>query len=252
LNFFLAIDTATDVGSVAVGEPGHVSAEIVLWNRRQATGLAPAIQDVMKLAGVTYDDLAGIVIGDGPGSFTGLRIGFATMKGILFQRPELTVYTVTSLLTCAWSFAPLAEGPVAAVYDALRGEVFAAIYRFSEEAVVTELAPSLTTVTQLTELKGIVPSLAVGNGAVLYREQLRSWTGQDPIGPPVAIPRAGAVLQLLAVTGAARQVEDPDFSDPVYGRLAEAQVKWEAKHGRGLGSGGGGASPSPAPGDQRI
>lgn len=234
MNSYLAIDSATDVGSVAVGEPGHVSAEIVLWNRRQGTGLAAAIQQVMRLAGVTHADLAGIVIGDGPGSFTGLRIGFATAKGILFQCPELTLHTITSLLACAWPFAPLADGSVATLYDALRGEVFAAIYRFSEEAVVTELAPCLTTVTQLTELKGVVPSLAVGNGTLLHREQMHSWTGRDPIGPPVAIPRAGVLLQLLAVDGAANRVEDPDFSEPVYGRLAEAQVQWEAKHGRRL------------------
>lgn len=234
MSFYLALDSATDVGSVAVGEPGRVLAEILVSERRHATILAPAIQQVMRLAGLTHADLKGIVIGNGPGSFTGLRIGFATAKGVLFQHPELVIHTAPSLMACAWRFRLLAEGPIAALYDALRGEVFAAIYRFSEDAAVTCLAPRLTTVTQLTELEGVVPSLALGDGAVLYSELARSWTGRQPIGPPLAAPRAGALLELLAVAGATRLVDDPDSFEPDYGRLAEAQVKWETKHGRDL------------------
>jgi tRNA threonylcarbamoyladenosine biosynthesis protein TsaB len=234
LSFYLAVDSATDVGSVAVGQPGHVLAEILVSERRHATVLAPAVQQVIKLSGLAHADLTGIVIGDGPGSFTGLRIGFATAKGLLLQRPELSLHTVPSLLACAWPFRLFSRGSIAPLYDALRGEVFAAIYRFSEDAVVTEMAPRLTSVTQLTELKGVVPSLALGNGAVLHHDLVRSWTGREPIGPPVAAPRAGALLQLLSVAGAARLVEDPDSLEPDYGRLAEAQVKWEAKHGREL------------------
>ncbi|UCG88786.1 MAG: tRNA (adenosine(37)-N6)-threonylcarbamoyltransferase complex dimerization subunit type 1 TsaB [Gemmatimonadota bacterium] len=238
MSCYLAVDSATEVGSVAVGEPGHVVAEILVSDRRHATALAPAVQQVMKLAGVAHADLTGIVIGDGPGSFTGLRIGFATVKGILFQRPELTLHTIPSLLACAWPFKQLAGGPIAALYDALRGEVFAAIYRFSNQTVATELAPCLTTVTQLTELEGVVPSLALGNGAVLYRDLVRSWTGREPVGPPLAAPRAGALLELLALAAAVTLVRDPDTLEPNYGRLAEAQVKWEATHGRELKRGG--------------
>ena len=237
MSFYLAIDSATDVGSIAIGQPGQVLAEILVSERRHATVLAPAIHQVIKLSGLAHADLTGLVIGDGPGSFTGLRIGFATAKGLLFQRPELSLHTVPSLLACAWPFRLLSGGPIAALYDALRDEVFAAIYRFSKDAVVTELAPRLTTVTQLTELEGVVPSLAVGNGAVLHHDQVRSWTGREPIGPPVAAPRAGALLQLLSVVDAAQLVEDPDSLEPDYGRLAEAQVKWEATHGRELKQG---------------
>ena len=231
---YLALETATDSGSVAVGEPGGVAAEVVVSDRRHASAIVPAIEHVMNLAGVEYGDLSGIVLGDGPGSFTGLRIGFATAKGILSEFDDLTLHVTPSLLATAWRFNFVEPGPIAALYDALRGEVFAAVYRFSPAAVVTELAPRLTTVTQLTELAGVVPTLAVGNGAVVNDAVMRRWTGSDPVGPPAAMPRAGALLELLAVEGATKTVDDLASLEPEYGRLAEAQVRWEKKHGREL------------------
>jgi len=238
VSHYLALDTASDYGSAAVGPPGKAIAEIVVADRRHATSLVPAIEEVIRLAGLTYSDLSGILIGDGPGSFTGLRIGFATVKGILCERDELTLHTAPSLLVAAWPFRQVTTGPIAALYDALRGEVFAAVYRFSNDSVVTELAPCLTTVTQLTELKDVVPSLAVGNGALVNGDLVSSWTGRSPIGPPASAPRAGALLEMLAIEGAAVQVEDPESLEPRYGRLAEAQVKWERIHGRELSAEG--------------
>jgi tRNA threonylcarbamoyladenosine biosynthesis protein TsaB len=234
VSYYLAVDTASDYGSAAVGQPGKAISEIVVADRRHATALVPAIEEVIRLAGLTYSDLSGIIIGDGPGSFTGLRIGFATVKGILCEREELTLHTIPSLLGTAWPFRQLTSGPIAALYDALRGEVFAAVYRFSSNSVVTELAPCLTTVTQLTELKDVVPTLAVGNGARVNGDLVASWTGRRPIAPPASAPRAGALLEMLAIEGAAVPVEDPESLEPCYGRLAEAQVKWEKVHGREL------------------
>jgi len=231
---YLALETATDYGSVAVGEPGAVAAEVVVSDRRHATAIVPAIEQALNFAGIEYGDLSGIILGDGPGSFTGLRIGFATAAGILSEHDDLTLHTTSSLLATAWRFSFVKPGPVAALYDALRGEVFAAVYRFSHAAVVTELAPCLTTVTQLTELAGVVPTLAVGNGALVNDAVMRRWTGSAPVGPPAAIPRAGALLELLAVEGATNMVDDLASLEPEYGRLAEAQVRWEKKHGREL------------------
>ena len=234
MSSYLALETATDYGSVAVGEPGAVVAEVLVSDRRHATAIVPAIVQVMNLAGVEYGDLSGIILGDGPGSFTGLRIGFATAAGILSEHDDLDLHVTSSLLATAWRFNFVKPGPVVALYDALRGEVFAAVYRFQQAEVVTELAPRLTTVTQLTELAGVAPTLAVGNGALVNDAVMRRWTGSDPVGPPAAIPRAGALLELLAVEGATKMVDDTSSLEPEYGRLAEAQVRWEKQHGREL------------------
>jgi tRNA threonylcarbamoyladenosine biosynthesis protein TsaB len=235
LSIYLAIDTATDYGSVAVGEPGNTIAELLVAKRRHATALMPTIELVLRIAGVGYSDLTGIAVADGPGSFTGLRIGFATAKGIALEYDRLSLVTAPSLLVLAWGFRAVHRGPIAALYDALRGDVFAAVYRFEDEKVLVDLPPMLGTVTQLTELCGVKPSFAVGDGAVAQRDLVFSWTGREPVGPPVGVPRAGSLLEMMTASGATAVVQDPQSFEPEYGRLAEAQVRWETEHGRELG-----------------
>ncbi len=229
MSVYLAVDTVTDHGSVAIGAPGEVDAEVTIGKRRHAAALLPSIEHVLRMVGVSYAGLRGIVVADGPGSFTGLRIGFATVKGILLEHESLELRTAPSLMSLAFGMRHCAHGPIAALYDALRGDVFGAVYAFSAGAVSVELKPTLGTVTQLTELCGVKPSLGVGDGAAAYATLVRDWTGSEPIGSPAAVPRAAGLLGLLAVGGATTLVADPDSFEPEYGRLAEAQVKLEQR-----------------------
>lgn len=241
---YLAIETATDLGSVAVGAADAVLSEVAFGERRHAAALTPAIAEALRLAGLGYTELDGIVVANGPGSFTGLRIGVATVKGILAHHERLSVRTAPSLMAAAFGAHLFASGPVAALYDALRGEVFAAVYEFGgagsgggsggtvrARAVV---APTLTTVADLVARCPVPPALAVGDGAVAYGAAVRAWTGREPVGPPVGVPRAQGLLGLLAVDGATVAVGDPAAFEPDYGRLAEAQARWEREHGRPL------------------
>lgn len=228
MSFYLAIDTATERGSVAVGNETAVLAEVSMGNRRHASALLPAIEHSVAVAGLSYKGLTGIIVADGPGSFTGLRIGFATARGLMLDNEHLALYTAPSLMSLAFGVRQFAAGPIAALYDALRGAVFGAVYDFAGGRVATLLPPTLGTVTQLTELCGVRPSLGVGDGAALYAEQVREWTGCAAIGPPQGLPRAASLLELLAVDGA-RAVQDPEGFEPEYGRLAEAEVRLAMK-----------------------
>lgn len=245
MNAYLAVDTATDTGSVAVGEPGSMWSEVLIADRRHASALVPAIDQALMLAGVGYEQLAGIVVADGPGSFTGLRIGFATAKGILQQHAGLALYTVPSLLGTAWGAAPFAGGPVAALYDALRGEVFAAVYAFDGRVESGQpvagasrlnvlVPPQLTTVPELAACCPVTPALAVGDGAARHPDEIERWIGRGPVAPPAGTPRASALLGLLALEGGVARIDDPVGYEPVYGRVAEAQARWERAHGRPL------------------
>jgi tRNA threonylcarbamoyladenosine biosynthesis protein TsaB len=233
VSWHLALDTATPLGSVAVGDHGGARAEATVGDRRHAAATLPAIEQVLRLAGVRLADLDGIVLADGPGSFTGLRIGFATAKGLLREHPGLTLRVVPSLMGLAWHVAAFSGGPVAALYDALRGEVFAAVYAVGHGGIETLLAPRLTTPEALVQRAPPV-ALAVGDGAAAHAALMRQWTGRPPVGPPQGAPRAGALLELLGVTGATTVVDDPSALEPTYGRLAEAQARWERTHGRPL------------------
>jgi len=229
---WLAIDTATDVASVAIHAGGQTIARSVRGARTHAAQILPLVQQVLALARLSLEQIAGVVVADGPGSFTGLRIGWAAAKGLVQER-QLPLITIPSLLAAAHAAG---VDTVAACYDALRGQVFGAIYAFAVDRVETLVAPGLFTIAELASAapRSPRPVLAVGDGAERYRDEVLTWTGRAPIGLDALPPLAGSLLALFSYDGARRGIGDPSVAEPVYGRPAEAQVKWEARYGRPL------------------
>jgi len=226
---WLAIDTATEVASVAAGRPPHVEAGAeVRGARRHASELIRTVAFTLERVGVAPNELDGIVVGDGPGSFTGLRIGWATAKG-LAQEAGLELVAVPSLLAAA-AGASLRE-PVAAWFDALRGEIFGALYVVHPDRVETLVAPMVGRPLDFIAKAPVPAALVVGDGAVRYAPEAESWSGRPPVGLDRLPPGAPLLLSLLERPGAARVLDDPLTAEPHYGRLAEAQVRWEAIHG---------------------
>ena len=232
---WLAIDTATDLASVAVGSPPVTqAAAFVQGSRQQAAQILALVEQVLTLTGVRPKELAGIVLGDGPGGFTGLRIGWAAAKG-LAQETGLPLRTVPSLMAAAAGAARvLGEVPVAACFDALRGQVYGAVYVVKASSVETVVPPTLLTIEDLAARSPLCPRLVVGDGALKYAEPVRRWSGAAPASVEEVVPPAVSMLALLPRDGAAHAVPDPATAEPVYGRPAEAQAKWEARHGRPL------------------
>src|SRR2546427_556175 len=141
---WLALDTATEVASVAVGVPPDAEASaFVQGARRHAAEIIGLIDHALQQAGLRPGGLEGIVVGDGPGSFTGLRIGWAAAKG-LAQQGGVPFRAVPSLMAAAATVArQLGPVPIAACYDALRGQVYAALYVVRAAAVETLVAPAV-------------------------------------------------------------------------------------------------------------
>ncbi len=205
---------------------------VITGARRQAADIINVIDEVLRGGAVSRDGLSGIVVSDGPGSFTGLRIGWAAAKGLAHER-DIPIVAIPALLAVARGAATrVGDGLVASCFDALRGEVFAAAYRISGATVETVLPP---TVLQPAELGGRVserPRVTAGDGAVRYADAMRSWSGAAPLSLDDLPPNAESLLNLVARDGLGRRITASD--EPVYGRLAEAQAKWEARHGRPL------------------
>jgi tRNA threonylcarbamoyladenosine biosynthesis protein TsaB len=227
---WLAIDTATDVASVGIRIGEDTIARSVRGARQHAAQILPLVHEVLALAQLALGQITGVVVGDGPGSFTGLRIGWAAAKGLVQER-QLPLIAIPSLLGAAHAAG---VETVAACYDALRGEVFGAIYAFVRDEVQTLVAPELFTIPTLMVRARRSPDLAVGDGAERYREEIVAWTGRAPVGIDALPPLAGSLLALLSYDGARRAIDDPRVVEPVYGRPADAQVKWEARYGRPL------------------
>jgi len=227
---WLAIDTATDIASVAVRVREQTFARSIRGARQHAAQIVLLVQEVLGLAQLSLAQIGGVIVGDGPGGFTGLRIGWAAAKGLIHER-QLPLIAIPSLLGAAHAAGVKS---VAVCYDALRGQVYGAIYAFDADEVKTLVAPDLFTIPTLAVRARTPPDLVVGDGAERYAETVVAWTGRAPVGIAALPPIAGSLLALFSFDGARRAIEDPRAVEPVYGRPAEAQVKWEARYGRPL------------------
>jgi tRNA threonylcarbamoyladenosine biosynthesis protein TsaB len=229
---WLALETATNQASVAIGVPGATPLEqTIAGARRHAAGLLPAVKDLLGRSGSRLEELEGIAVSDGPGSFTGLRIGASVAKALV-QVLEVPLWAAPSLMVRA-AGAARDQGLVLAIADALRGEVYAAAYRFLPDRIETELPATVRRPAELVG-SGLEPGVVVGDAPAEILDLLESWTGRTVVGPPASFPRAGCLLDLIHRRGGARLVEAPLEWEPVYGRPAEAQARWEMVHGRPL------------------
>jgi tRNA threonylcarbamoyladenosine biosynthesis protein TsaB len=237
---WLALETATDRASVAVGRTAADAVEESLTGaRRHAGALLPMIEAALRRRGIGLDAITGVIVSDGPGSFTGLRVGATAAKALARTR-GLPLRTTPSLMARAAGAAGEAECLVLAISDALRGEVYAGAFRFGSRRVVTELEPGVRRPESLAAL-GLSPDLLVGEAPAAARELLERSTGLAMIAPPEGAPRATALIALARMEGGGREVPDPSAWEPFYGRPAEAQARWEIAHGRSLPDPAGGA-----------
>ena len=232
---WLALDTATACASVAVGEPPEARSTTLLEGpRTHAGGIVELIDRTLRASGLAVADVAGIVVSDGPGSFTGLRIGWAAAKGLAQER-ELPLVAIPALAAAAASAAAvLGPVPIAACFDALRGQIFGAVYVLRPERLEVVVAPGLWTPEELIAATPERPRAAVGDGAVRYSAALEQWTGARTLDVRALRPTGASLLALQSLAGVGRRIEDPATAEPDYGRPAEAQARWEARHGRPL------------------
>jgi tRNA threonylcarbamoyl adenosine modification protein YeaZ len=243
---WLAIDTASEVASVVVSHRREGSrqiraSDVIRGARQQASRILAVIDDTLKQAGTTLDELAGIVVGDGPGSFTGLRVGWAAAKGLAHER-EIPLFAVPSLMGLAWvAWSEFGLGPtatIAACYDALRGQVYGALYRFTRDSFETLVPPAVLTIAEFQHLAPLPPDAAIGDGARRFSKEVQAWTGRPPLdeqgesGAHATV--ADGLLAVMRYEGAVHRIAVPATAEPVYGRPAEAQAQWEARHGRPL------------------
>ena len=214
----LAIEASTYAGSVAVIRDGVVISEGATAMRgEREERLMPAVADALTAANVSPNAIDRVACGAGPGSFTSLRIAGAIAKGLALAS-GVPLFPVSSLLLIVAGAEPaLAPGRYVAAIDAMRGDVFAAAFTVTDATIVSE---STTIVT-----RALLESFANEHAARLI----------GPDQPLSSAPHARGARALGS------RVEWPGAADlaawePDYGRLAEAQVRWEAAHGRALTS----------------
>ncbi len=213
----LALDASTYIGTVAVLRDGVVvAAREALMRGEHEERLMPAVLAALADAGAVPRDVARVVCGAGPGSFTSLRIAAGIAKGVA-HGASVPLYAVSSLaLVVAGADPALPPSRYIAALDAMRGERYAQTIEVRADGrVVIEDVSALATTAQLA---------AAGDRVV------------GPLEPGAQAPHARGVAAMLDGCLAEGPV-DLDAWEPSYGRLAEAQVRWEAAHGRPLAGG---------------
>ena len=226
----LAIETSTPVARVGVYDvdTGERRASASATSERHSSNLLRLCVEVAEQAGVAVSSLAAIACGAGPGSFTGLRVGYAVAKGfaIPFDIPFLSV---SSLQALAWDLVPLARAGerLWPCLDAGKGQVYVAPFEAGEARAVVRrgedwvLAPAALVAADSPLVAGDAPIVFGGSGAVRYRDLMESGLGTRGRFVEVPGPSADAVAAHAVERFKRGDVEDLSKAVPAYGRAPD-------------------------------
>lgn len=233
MTLYLALDTSTEELAVGLGtftsEGVHLIAEVNLdVPRASLTHLVPSIQRLLDSADLEVRDVGAVVVGRGPGSFTGVRIGVATAKGIA-QGLGVPLYGVGTLDAIAERFAGR-DGLVGVIGDAMRKEVYPALFRCTNGAI-SRLTPHAVAAPGIVAAQWSAleePIVLAGNGLAKYAGVFEAALGDRASVAHEAMwaPTGQAVLAAGWRSRAAGAEGDGEAASllPVYTRLSDAEV----------------------------
>lgn len=227
----LGIDTSTSCGSIGLVQDEYVISEYLLnASVTHSERLLGAIDLVLRNAGLGLEDLDGFTIALGPGSFTGVRIGVSTVKGLAYavQKPVAGVSTL-DVLASQVSPTPFLICPI---IDARKGEVYSAFYRYegcrrpNRVSAYQALRPEVL-VRMLNE-----QTIFLGDGVKTYGDHLRNWLPSMAIFLPtfLHVPHGSTVARLGVELLLRGELLDLATFVPLYVRRSEAEIKWDERH----------------------
>ena len=223
----LGVDTSTMTAGVGIVEDDEILVDLKFDVRvTYSEILMPTIDLAFRTVGMELDDLDGLAISIGPGSFTGLRIGLSTIKGLCLssKKPLAAVPSLDALaslsLYCQYQVAPL--------LDAKKDQVYAAIYDTSVGELRQEseyLAVSVEDLAKTISKK----TLFVGPGARLYHKELTYLLGENACFSlnDQSTPSGASVARIGIGKLAHGQTEDIADLEPLYIRMSEAELKFK-------------------------
>lgn len=232
----LALDTSSAAGSAAIVRDGALAIERDGdGSRTHGQRLPLELMALLDDAALTLADIDGFAVVTGPGSFTGLRVGIATIQGLALARHK-RVAPVSSFEALAFDAARAAgassttrdrqlTSPIAIWIDAHRGEVFASLYEADGRAVIappTSLAPEATLEAWGRIVDADAAIRFAGDGAVRYADVIRARLGERATIPERAAALAGAV-GIIAAADWQRAVT-PHALVPLYVRRSDAEL----------------------------
>ncbi len=225
----LAIETSSNVASVAVSDDDRLLCELTLNNKlTHSQTILPMIDDVLNKSEIEISDIDLIAVSNGPGSFTGLRIGVTTAKGLAHaaNKPAVGI-SVLEAMAYNLKFSPYIISPI---MDARREQVYNAFYRFDEKGnisvIAKERAISLEAcMKELSEFGEKV--IFLGDGVPVFKEKIKEVLGDLAIFAPLnlSLQRASSIIE------AVKNKECISYSEllPNYYRLSQAEREYEER-----------------------
>ncbi len=236
----LAMETSTNTASIALWQTAkeeesppaqrNLIGELTLnLSGNHSATLMPAVDHLLKEANLHIHQVEGIALALGPGSFTGLRIGVATVKGLAYalQVPVVGVSTLDALAQNVRYACKL----VCPVLDARKKEVYAALYRGDGSGCLTKISADLVISPEELSKQIKEEVIFLGNGVEVYGEIWQKQLASKAFfaAPEFSQPRAIQVARLSLPKFQNGQTLDLFSFGPIYLRRSEAEINWELK-----------------------
>ncbi len=225
----LGIETSTKTGSVAIISRDRLICQYTLSiDITHSERLMATVDRVLKDARMSLKDIEGFAISIGPGSFTGLRVGIATVKGLAFAT-DLPVAAVPTLKALAWNLY-YSSYPICPLQDAKKKEVYAALYRFEGTTLVQTMDERAISIVELSRMM-TGPVVFTGEASVVFRPEIESVFGTRANFAPIShcLPSAASVADIGLNMISEGRTTSPDDLVPMYVRRPEAEVVWEKR-----------------------
>jgi tRNA threonylcarbamoyladenosine biosynthesis protein TsaB len=228
----LSIDSSTPVAGIAVSDGMQLLGEITLNTKNtHSEKLMPLVKHLLDELTLSVNDLDAIAVTQGPGSFTGLRIGMATAKGLAQGAGKKLIAVPT--LDCLAQNLLHYPGIICPIMNAQKKQVYTAIYRSGRNKLERLSDYQAIAVEQLAaQLKELKEDIwFVGDGVAAFADMFQELLGDAcrfADGHNI-LPRAGALAMLAAERASEEQFDDLYQAELIYIRKSEAEVQWEAR-----------------------
>lgn len=222
----LAIETSSHVGSLALFEADRLlTTQTFEHGLQNAARMLPLLDEMLKQQGLTPQQLGAIAVSQGPGSFTGLRLGVTLAKTLCFATGA-KLLAVPSLEVIVQN-APAGAPHVMPVLDARRGQVFTALYKGGDGKLAQQWPARLSPLAEALS-QAPRPLAVLGEGLTAHAQEIPPDAAVQLLPECLWTPRAEVVGRLALQRLATGQTVDPFTLTPIYLRKPEAQERMEA------------------------
>ena len=227
----LSVDSSYSTVTCALIKDDKILAEINLNDKKQhSVILMRLIDSILKEYEIDINDIDAFIISRGPGSFTGLRIGMATLKGLAFasKKPLISVSTLDALAYNSISF----QGIICPIMDALRDNIYTCLYKNENNNLTPLIKEQCLNINELVTIlkEQTLPIIFVGDGVAKHKEFLQENIPNSFFAPNHSnFPKASSVGELGIKKINDGVIENIDSINPIYLRKSQAEREYEKR-----------------------